>query len=208
MQIRAPFNVAPTPAYQPGLIYHNNAWKTPNQLVVESNVETENRPVEEKFPVSAGLDHQKTENNMDVQSADVFARFQVGLYVCAACDQVKSECTRISKWSLPKLKRGKKEGPKSILFVVQVKTRTLLQTISSFLSRFLSHRVHKPSDLPRATTRFWDVFWANRFLTSWFIDIDNRADRLHGDGGCHLHWVINFILSKTSYPQPHKNSHI
>ena len=57
MQIRAPFNVAPTPAYQPGLIYHNNAWKTPNQLVVESNVETENRPVEEKFPVSAGLDH-------------------------------------------------------------------------------------------------------------------------------------------------------
>lgn len=154
MQIRAPFNVAPTPAYQPGLIYHNNAWKTPNQLVVESNVETENRPVEEKFPVSAGLDHQKTENNMDVQSADVFARFQVGLYVCAACDQVKSECTRISKWSLPKLKRGKKEGPKSILFVVQVKTRTLLQTISSFLSRFLSHRVHKPSDLPRATTRF------------------------------------------------------
>ena len=97
MQIRAPFNVAPTPAYQPGLIYHNNAWKTPNQLVVESNVETENRPVEEKFPVSAGLDHQKTENNMDAQSAaqsiNVFARFQVGLYVCAACDQVKSECT-------------------------------------------------------------------------------------------------------------------
>ena len=97
MQIRAPFNVAPTPAYQPGLIYHNNAWKTPNQLVVESNVETENRPVEEKFPVSAGLDHQKTENNMDAQSAaqsiNVFARFQVGLYVCVACDQVKSECT-------------------------------------------------------------------------------------------------------------------
>ena len=90
MQIRAPFNVAPTPAYQPGLIFHNNVWKTPNQLVAESNVESENRPVEEKFPVSAGLDHQKTENHIDAESAaesiNVFAKFQVRLYVCVGLD--------------------------------------------------------------------------------------------------------------------------
>ena len=90
MQIRAPFNVAPTPAYQPGLIFHGNVWKTPNQLVAESNVESENRPVEEKFPVSAGLDHQKTENHIDGESAaesiNVFAKFQVRLYVCVGFD--------------------------------------------------------------------------------------------------------------------------
>ena len=90
MQIRAPFNVAPTPAYQPGLIFHGNVWKTPNQLVAESNVESENRPVEEKFPVSAGLDHQITENNIDGESAaesiNVFAKFQVRLYVCVGFD--------------------------------------------------------------------------------------------------------------------------
>ena len=79
--------------------------------------------------------------------------------------------------------RGKKEGPRSILFVIQVKNRTLLQTMSSFLSRFLSHRVHMPSDLPRATMRFWRSFLEMfseqaSFSQSWFIDIDNWADRL------------------------------
>ena len=97
VQIRAPFNVAPTPVYQTGLIFHNNVWKTPNQLVAESNAATESRPVEAQFPVSTGLDHQITEGAADAQTAaqsiNVFARFEVGL-MCV-CLNLHLECIKV-----------------------------------------------------------------------------------------------------------------
>ena len=45
-------------AYQPGLIYHNNTWKTANQMVAESNMMAGMRPLTDQFPVSTGLHHK------------------------------------------------------------------------------------------------------------------------------------------------------
>ena len=84
-QIRAPFEVQPTPDYQQGLVFHNNAWKTPSQTVTESNAQAAILPVEEKFPVSSGIEHQKQEEVNDAQGAsesiNVFAKHQVGLFI-------------------------------------------------------------------------------------------------------------------------------
>ncbi len=80
-EIRAPFELQPTPSYQQGLVFHKNAWKTPNQVVAESNAESSTRPVVDAFPVSTGVDHQKQEDKQDAQRAsdaiNVFAKFQV-----------------------------------------------------------------------------------------------------------------------------------
>ena len=59
---RAPFELTKTPANQSGLVLHNNAWKTPNQIVAESNMLQAERPLPEKFPVSSGIEHQQQEN--------------------------------------------------------------------------------------------------------------------------------------------------
>jgi len=58
-------------------------WKTPTQLVAESDAGSDSRSVETQFPVSSGLDHQITEGAANdaqtaAQSINVFARFQVG----------------------------------------------------------------------------------------------------------------------------------
>ena len=45
-------------AYQPGLVYHNNAWKTANQMVAETNMLAGVRPLTDTFPVSTGIEHK------------------------------------------------------------------------------------------------------------------------------------------------------
>ena len=56
--------VNPLSVYQPGLIFHNNAWKTSNQIVSESNTQVVGMvggvvpPLTDRFPVSAGLQHK------------------------------------------------------------------------------------------------------------------------------------------------------
>ena len=74
----------PAPVYQSGLVFHNNAWKTPNQIVAESNASSEAKPLEEKFPVSAGIMHQKQEATPGAKSASkaVFTKRQVCVHVC------------------------------------------------------------------------------------------------------------------------------
>ena len=57
VSIRAPFAVKPS-TYQPGLVLHNNAWKTTNQIAAEANAVPDRRPLTDKFPVSAGLQHK------------------------------------------------------------------------------------------------------------------------------------------------------
>lgn len=54
---RTPFVVNPV-AYQPGLVYHNNAWKTANQMVTETNMLAGVRPITDMFPVSTGIEHK------------------------------------------------------------------------------------------------------------------------------------------------------
>ena len=81
MAIRAPFQISETPAYQSGLVLHKNVWKTPNQIVTESNSLQEERIVTEQFPVSSGVEHQQKENTYGAaeasQEINVFAQFQV-----------------------------------------------------------------------------------------------------------------------------------
>ena len=50
--------VNPTVVYQPGLIYHNSTWKTANQMVAETNMLAQLRPLTDQFPVSTGLQHK------------------------------------------------------------------------------------------------------------------------------------------------------
>jgi len=56
---RAPFAIKPVTC-QPGLVLHNNVWKTTNQIVMEVNA-ADVRPLTDKFPVSAGLQHQASD---------------------------------------------------------------------------------------------------------------------------------------------------
>ena len=63
VSIRAPFTVKPS-TYQPGLVLHNNAWKTTNQIAAEANAVPDRRPLTDKFPVSAGLQHKVSERQM------------------------------------------------------------------------------------------------------------------------------------------------
>ena len=58
--IRAPFDVRPVIPKQPRLVFHNNVWKTSNELIVELNRAPDVRPLTNKFPVSAGLQHKAT----------------------------------------------------------------------------------------------------------------------------------------------------
>ena len=58
--IRAPFAIKPS-ACQPGLIFHNKVWKTTNQVVMEANSTPDVRPLTDKFPVSAGLQHKASD---------------------------------------------------------------------------------------------------------------------------------------------------
>ena len=62
-EIRAPFEVKSAPVYQPNLVYHDNAWKTSNQVVLESNALKAIKPVEEVFPVSTGVQHAGVESS-------------------------------------------------------------------------------------------------------------------------------------------------
>ena len=74
LQIHHPFAVKPTqPTYvqQPTLVYHNNAWKTSNQLAIEADAA---KPLVEKFPVSAGIQHTR-EN--PAGSDNVFDQYKV-----------------------------------------------------------------------------------------------------------------------------------
>lgn len=54
---RAPFAIRTPTVQYPGLVFHNNVWKTSNQVVAETN---KVRPLTDKFPVSAGLVHKAT----------------------------------------------------------------------------------------------------------------------------------------------------
>ncbi len=85
-EIRAPFEVNSTPSYQSGLVFHNNAWKTPNQIVAETNAQSDSRPVVDTFPVSTGVEHQKQEDEQDAQRAseaiNIYSKFQVCVNTC------------------------------------------------------------------------------------------------------------------------------
>ena len=87
-QIHHPFAVQPATTssfQQPALVYHNNAWKTTNQLAIEASVSQAAKPLVEKFPVSTGLDHTREDNDVTV-SENVFAKYQV--YTELALDTV------------------------------------------------------------------------------------------------------------------------
>ena len=52
---------------QPSLVYHNNSWKTPSQMVLESNTASvEGKGVVELYPVSSGLEHQREDQVLSV----------------------------------------------------------------------------------------------------------------------------------------------
>ena len=78
-QIHHPFAVSQNQTssfQQPALVYHNNAWKTTSQLAIEAGVSQANKPLVEKFPVSAGLQH--TQESEEVSGSDnVFEKYQV-----------------------------------------------------------------------------------------------------------------------------------
>ena len=87
-QIHHPFAVNPNQPtssfHQPSLIFHNNAWKTTSQLAIEAAVTDMAKPLVEKFPVSAGLQHTR-EQETDTGSSNVFSQYQVceiGDFLC------------------------------------------------------------------------------------------------------------------------------
>ena len=57
---RAPFAVRTVAADPTKLVFHNNIWKMSNQVVAERNMIADVRPLTDKFPVSAGLQHKAT----------------------------------------------------------------------------------------------------------------------------------------------------
>lgn len=81
LQIHHPFAVNPNQQtssfHQPSLIFHNNAWKTTNQLAIEAAVSEAAKPLVEKFPVSAGLQHTREETVDGSETSNVFAQYQV-----------------------------------------------------------------------------------------------------------------------------------
>ena len=66
---------------QPALIFENNAWKTSNQVVLEVNAALARRPVEEVFPVSAGVEHAGVQESA-VEVDNVFEQMKVSVCVC------------------------------------------------------------------------------------------------------------------------------
>ena len=81
LQIHHPFAVNPNQQtssfHQPSLIFHNNAWKTTNQLAIKAAVSEAAKPLVEKFPVSAGLQHTREETQDGSGTSNVFAQYQV-----------------------------------------------------------------------------------------------------------------------------------
>lgn len=69
-------------AYQHGLVFHNNAWKTPNQIVAETNTATPVVvPLTDQFPVSTGLQHMSSDLQAQggmAEQPSVFPGQQVG----------------------------------------------------------------------------------------------------------------------------------
>lgn len=73
IEYRAPFAISTVPAYPPGLVFHNNAWKTANQIIAETNSYSQALvPLTDKFPVSAGLLHKDVRT--EVPGANVFGQ--------------------------------------------------------------------------------------------------------------------------------------
>ena len=77
-EVRAPFVVNPV---HPALVFENNAWKTSNQVVLEVNAALARRPVEEVFPVSAGVEHAGVQESA-VRVDNVFEQMKVCVCVC------------------------------------------------------------------------------------------------------------------------------
>ena len=69
-QYRTPFLVKDASCQPPALVFHNNAWKTANQVAAESGTTPEAlavvggvvmaRPLTDQFPVSTGIEHRST----------------------------------------------------------------------------------------------------------------------------------------------------
>ena len=57
-------------------MYHDNAWKTSNQIVLESNALKAIKPVEEVFPVSTGVQHAGVQSSKS-EADNVFDQSQV-----------------------------------------------------------------------------------------------------------------------------------
>jgi hypothetical protein len=61
VEYRAPYVVNSATAYQPNLVFHNNAWKTANQIIAETNaMPVTPAPLTDQFPVSTGLQHKSS----------------------------------------------------------------------------------------------------------------------------------------------------
>ena len=58
----------------PSLVYHNNSWKTPSQMVLESNTASmEGKGVVDLYPVSSGLEHQREDYQILTVTGEVKA---------------------------------------------------------------------------------------------------------------------------------------
>ena len=91
MEYTAPYAVAPVVTYQPGMVFHNNMWKTPNQIVAETNTLLLPTPVPltQQFPVSTGLEHMQEPE----EGGGVFGGHQVGWkWVWSLLWMVIAEC--------------------------------------------------------------------------------------------------------------------
>ena len=85
--------VGPVPMYQTGYVYHNNTWKSANQIIAETNAANAAlvapRPLTDVFPVSTGIQHKKS-SDLDEELSIAAAQ-----KVCVVCISILCLCVHI-----------------------------------------------------------------------------------------------------------------